>query len=281
MQQTHEINGLTSNFLPDKFNSALAPRLYYPALNAAGQRIAVDRATGATQSAAFIGRIVPGSGTLMNGLFQEGQGIDPYGFLNPGVQVAPRFGFSWDVSGRQQMVVRGGAGIFYDRPTGDTVFGTIEQPPTVTTPTLFDGRLQDVNASSAVLAPPTLFAYHYSGTIPKTYAFNLGVQIQLPGNNALDISYVGTKGCNQLTQRNINAPAYGAAYLPQNQDPTLPPTTIPGANALPVDFLRPYPGFGNILYRRAERLFGLQLAPDVGEPPIPEGRTVLVQLHAG
>ena len=247
MQQTHEINGLTSNFLPEKYSAALAPRLYFPGLNAAGQRIGVDRATGQQVSAALIGRIVPGSGTLMNGLFQEGQGIDQYGYLNPGIQVAPRFGFSWDTTGQQKLVVRGGAGVFYDRPTGDTVFGTIEQPPTVTTPTLYYGLLKDVNASSAVLSPPTVLGYDYRGIIPKTYAFNLGVQIQLPGQNALDISYVGTKGRNQLTQQNINAPNYGAAYQVQYQDATLASSTIPGATALPIDFLRPYQGFGNIL----------------------------------
>jgi len=36
--------------------------------------------------------------------------------------------------------------------------------------------------------------------------------------------------------------------LSQNQDPTQPANAIPGARALPVDFLRPFQGFGNISY---------------------------------
>ena len=43
----------------------------------------------------------------------------------------------------------------------------------------------------------------------------------------------------------VNAPNYGAAYLAANQDPTLAASTT-GSAALPVDFLRPYQGFGNI-----------------------------------
>ena len=81
--------------------------------------------------------------------------------------------------------------------------------------------------------------------------------MELPWSSALDISYVGSKSRHLNTQANINAPAYGAAYLAANQDPTVGacPTangcaatsTVPGANALPVDFLRPYRGFGDII----------------------------------
>ena len=66
--------------------------------------------------------------------------------------------------------------MFYNRPMGDTVYGMIEQPPSVVSPTLFYGRLQDIDPNNALVAPPTLFAFEYEGTFPKVYAFNAGVQ---------------------------------------------------------------------------------------------------------
>ena len=40
---------------------------------------------------------------------------------------------------------------------------------------------------------------------------------------------------------------FGAAYLPQNQDPTNAlASTVPGATALPNDLMRPYQGYGSI-----------------------------------
>jgi hypothetical protein len=245
MQPTHDQNDMASNFLPDQFEAGKAPRLYYPA-TVNGVRVALDRATGQTLPAAAIGRIVPGSGTLQNGLFQQGQGISDQLYENAGIQYAPRFGVSYDLTGRQRMIFRGGAGVFYNRPMGDTVYGMIEQPPSVVSPTLFYGRLQDINPNNALVAPPTLFAFEYEGTFPKVYAFNAGVQVLLPWALVFDGSYVGTRSRDQHTQKNINAPDYGVAYLPQNQDPTLPASSVPGATALPVDFLRPYQGYGNI-----------------------------------
>ena len=44
---------------------------------------------------------------------------------------APRFGGAYDVTGRQQMVVRGSIGLFFDRPDGNTVFSTVANPPLV------------------------------------------------------------------------------------------------------------------------------------------------------
>jgi len=69
----------------------------------------------------------------------------------------------------------------------------------------------------------------------------------MPLDAVLDISCVGTPGVHLLQRRNINAPAYGAAYVAANQDPTLAPSTT-GASALPRDFLRPCQGFGDISY---------------------------------
>ena len=57
MQPTYDTKLQTSNFLPEKWSASAAPRLYYPAL-VNGVRVALDRATGQTQPAAAIGRIV-------------------------------------------------------------------------------------------------------------------------------------------------------------------------------------------------------------------------------
>jgi hypothetical protein len=76
------------------------------------------------------------------------------------------------------------------------------------------------------------------------------VQVALPWASALDVSYVGEHRYNLMNQFNqpidINAPDLGAAFLPQNQDPTLAPSATPGATALTTDLLRPYRGYGAI-----------------------------------
>jgi hypothetical protein len=253
----------TANFLPNRYSAADAPLLYRPiCLNGAAScsganRRAVDPRllTGGfvasntnTLEGVYVGRIVPNTGKLLNGLVQAGAGIEKGLYKNRGIHFAPRFGFAYDVTGRQNLVVRGGAGMFYDRPQGNVVFDLVRNPPTTLEPTFNFGRLQDIGTGPLLLAPPGLVAYDREGKSPTSYAFNLGIQYKLPLESVLDVSYVGTIGSHLLQRRNINAPQYGAAYLAQNQDPTLAANSTPGANALPVDFLRPYQGFGQIQY---------------------------------
>src|SRR6185295_5744928 len=192
--------------------------------------------------------IVPNSGKLLNGVVQAGAGIEKGLYKNRGIHIAPRFGFAYDLTGKQNIVIRGGGGMFYDRPQGNVVFDLVRNPPTTLEPTFNFGRLQDIGTGALLLAPPSLVAYDRQGKSPTTYAFNIGVQYKLWLESVLDVSYVGTVGSHLLQRRNLNAPAYGAAYLAQNQDTTLSASAIPGANALPVDFLRPFQGFGNISY---------------------------------
>ena len=79
------------------------------------------------------------------------------------------------------------------------------------------------------------------------------MQKKLPGGVIWDIAYVGSIANHLPRQVNLNAVPYGARFLPQNQDPTLPASTLPGQNAYDANFLRPYQGFGRIQRRHRPR----------------------------
>jgi hypothetical protein len=107
MQPQYDNSGQAANFLPGSYDSARAPRLYRPDI-VGGVRVAEDPVTGQTLPAVYIGRIVPGSGTLENGLFQAGLGIEETLYKNRGVHVGPRIGFTYDLTGKAAFVLRSG-----------------------------------------------------------------------------------------------------------------------------------------------------------------------------
>jgi hypothetical protein len=241
---------LTSNFVPSLYSSSSAVRLYEPARNAAGQRVALDPVTGQTLNAAFIGRIVPNSGDIANGL-RTGQdpAVGKYLIEDRGIHFAPRVGVTYDLTGRQDFIMRAGGGVFYDRYEGNIAFDQIVNPPNSITPRITWGRLQDVDPANALLAPFNLNAMNLAGEVPTTYNFNVGAQKKLPWRMIWDVAYVGSVQ-NHLPRRvNQNAVPYGATFAAENQDPTLSPSNTPGATSLPADFLRPYRGYGNINFR--------------------------------
>src|SRR5262245_25041424 len=220
----------TGTFLPDKYVRADAPSLYRPICIGANpcsgnNRRAVDprllvagftASTANTLEGVYIGRLVPNTGKLTNGVFQAGQGVPQGIYKNRGVHFGPRFGFAYDVRGNHSLVVRGGAGMFYDRVQGNSVFDLVQDPPTTIIPTLFYGRMQDIGAGQVLLAPPALVAFDAQGQVPTSYAFNLGMQYKLPLDSVLDVSYVGTTTSHLIQRRNLNALAYGAAYQAAN-----------------------------------------------------------------
>jgi hypothetical protein len=249
VQPQHDEAGLTSNFNPAAFNQGSAVRLFRPAV-INGTRVAYDAPTGRQLPSAFIGRIVPNSGDLQNGIGQGGQnGVPDRLIEDNGVLFAPRFGLTYDITGNQSFIFRLGGGVFYDRYEGNIAFDEIVNPPTTFQPQITWGRLQEVDPSSALLAPSALNAMNIPGQIPTTYNFNMGFQKKLAGGMIFDIAYVGSVQ-NHLPRRvNFNAVPYGATFAAQNQDTTLAPNSLQGQNALAADFLRPYIGYGNINMR--------------------------------
>lgn len=255
-QPQYDTSGLASNFLPEKYAIGAAPVLYvagcangvFPCTGT--NRQAMDPLTGqflGPNSTIAIGAIVPNSGNATNGLFLSGQGITKTNFKWPALAVAPRFGMAYDLTGHQKMVLRGGAGLFFDRPSGNSVFAQILNPPTLQSVTVRYGQLQTFgNGGLATSTPPALNVNEYDGGLPSSVQWNGGVQMALPWAVALDVSYVGQHQYNVLQQVNLNAVDLGSAFLLQNQDPTLAASATPGATAVASDQMRALRGYNSI-----------------------------------
>lgn len=210
-------------------------------------------------SSVVIAQIVPGTGNELNGIVQAGDGISKYNYTWPTLLFAPRFGAAYDLTGGQQVVLRGGIGLFHDRPAGDTAYSQVGNPPVSTSRTVRYGLLQDLSSALEALGPPQINAvWPYEGDVPSSLQWNAGVQMALPWASSLDLSYVGQHGFNLLREVrgqlpvDINAVDFGAAFRPENQDPTLASTGFPGGTAYSTDLLRPLQGFGEIRFNLPE-----------------------------
>ena len=256
-QPQYDELGQASNFLPDQWNAAQAPVLYLAGCAATpctgANRQALDPRTGTLlgpNTAAAIGTLVPGSGETDNGLFLSGQGIAKTTYTWPKFAVAPRFGAAYDITGKQTLIARGGAGLFYDRPSGNSIYPQVQNPPTIRNLTVRYTELQSLSTGLQTEAAPSLSVFQYESGLPSTWQWNGGIQMMLPWATALDVEYTGQHGYNIVEAVDINAVDFGSAYLSGNQDPTLSSGT-PGAAAVQADQMRGFRGYSTITQQQA------------------------------
>jgi hypothetical protein len=247
-----------ANFFPELWNRAQAPVLYVAgcangAATCSGtNRQAMNPITGqflGPNSTLAIGTLVAGTGDRLNGIQIPGEDIAKTHLKYPALKVAPRFGAAWDISGRQTFIVRGGAGLFFDRPPASpNVYDTSQNPPFTRNVTLRYGKLQDLSGTGLQTeAAPALSIWQYEMPLPSSTQWNIGTQFAIPFNAVLDVSYTGQHSFNTISGVNINNLDIGSAYLSKFADPTqATPTPANSYVSTQPNLVRFYSGYATI-----------------------------------
>jgi outer membrane receptor protein involved in Fe transport len=154
--------------------------------------------------------------------FSVGLGLryDWQNYLGDENNLAPRLSFAYAPDKQRKTVLRGGAGIFYDRTGGGPIGDRLR----------FDGRrlrqviidnpgYPDPLSSGAPLAakPSNIVRFAPDIRSPYTIQFNLGVERQLAKSLTATANYINTRGVKLFRSRDLNAPP-PPSYL-QRPDP--------------------------------------------------------------
>jgi hypothetical protein len=173
---------------------------------------------------------------------------------------SPRIGFAWQPGGVEGLVIRGGFGLFYDTPSGNTFLAQgsltnngaigVDANPGGSSPVFAEARSGYTINSGQPIFPTSLcvcgnnvlglFGVSQQFTPSDTMNFNLNIEKTLGKNTILQVGYVGSESRHLVTISDINQPALGSNFISG--------TNAAGFSALQQSrpFFGQFPNFGAI-----------------------------------
>lgn len=169
----------------------------------------------------------------------------PRGLYQNAQVIAPRVGFAWSPFDDNKTSIRGGFGVFFDRPEGNIIFSSLNLPPYSTSAQFENGNLANpAGGRASALAPfDTINTIDPNLKVPYTMSYSLGVQHELPYGILGEIDYVGNLGRHLIRQPDINQPSF---------DVQAANAALPVAQRLSTNALRPFKGFSQIRERLSD-----------------------------
>lgn len=274
---THQLTldyGFRFAWIPPQYDAKNQVALFNPAAYDPTQAVTIDYTTGEIINA--------DGGNPLNGMqYTKNHQIPAGGWGDRGIMPEPRFGFAYDLLGRQKTILRGGFGMTHDRSQGNLIFNTVfNNPAIVQTPSVPANNIVNLpglgtsSTETPVQGDGNIIGAALNGKVPTVYSYSLGIQHEIGRGTTLDVAYVGTLGRHLVTSRNGNAVPYGTAFQRANQDPncslwnggpipTVQPNMDPAYQAAGFNFngwcakgwgaytnayLTPYAGYGQIPY---------------------------------
>jgi hypothetical protein len=135
----------------------------------------------------------------------------------------PRVSAVWNLDGGGRTVVRGGAGVFYNREQGNAQYGVVSLPPNAYAATLNAASWTDLGGGRGLtyttLGQADPFSARNGVNIntvsptaldwPTLVSTSVSVARRLPGRQMLEVGYVGSFGRHLAEQQNVNVIAPG------------------------------------------------------------------------